>query len=129
MIRRPPRSTLFPYTTLFRSNQCTIDWQNSTLTRSATAITLGLQVSFAPAWSGYKHFYMAARNSFGLEVDWPSDLGWWYVPPVSVTISPASGVTLSANQSYQFTAQVFNATNQAVTWWTSNGYISNGFYT
>src|SRR2546421_8898432 len=23
MIRRPPRSTLFPYTTLFRSNQCT----------------------------------------------------------------------------------------------------------
>src|SRR3989441_9738377 len=22
MIRRPPRSTLFPYTTLFRSNQC-----------------------------------------------------------------------------------------------------------
>src|SRR5688572_30945104 len=24
MIRRPPRSTLFPYTTLFRSNQATI---------------------------------------------------------------------------------------------------------
>src|SRR2546428_3746896 len=23
MIRRPPRSTLFPYTTLFRSNRCT----------------------------------------------------------------------------------------------------------
>src|SRR2546427_4540757 len=23
MIRRPPRSTLFPYTTLFRSDQCT----------------------------------------------------------------------------------------------------------
>src|SRR5947209_16019373 len=24
MIRRPPRSTLFPYTTLFRSNQCDV---------------------------------------------------------------------------------------------------------
>src|SRR3712207_7353142 len=24
MIRRPPRSTLFPYTTLFRSTQCTL---------------------------------------------------------------------------------------------------------
>src|SRR5258707_8652702 len=24
MIRRPPRSTLFPYTTLFRSNRCTV---------------------------------------------------------------------------------------------------------
>src|SRR2546422_1208167 len=26
MIRRPPRSTLFPYTTLFRSNQPTQTW-------------------------------------------------------------------------------------------------------
>src|SRR5438067_10771859 len=25
MIRRPPRSTLFPYTTLFRSEECLID--------------------------------------------------------------------------------------------------------
>src|SRR5256885_8294662 len=27
MIRRPPRSTLFPYTTLFRSLQATVDWR------------------------------------------------------------------------------------------------------
>src|SRR3712207_8634182 len=27
MIRRPPRSTLFPYTTLFRSRQLGRDWQ------------------------------------------------------------------------------------------------------
>src|ERR1022692_4436550 len=27
MIRRPPRSTLFPYTTLFRSNRWPIDWK------------------------------------------------------------------------------------------------------
>src|SRR3712207_7510752 len=26
MIRRPPRSTLFPYTTLFRSHKTSIDW-------------------------------------------------------------------------------------------------------
>src|SRR2546426_6853387 len=26
MIRRPPRSTLFPYTTLFRSGPCTDAW-------------------------------------------------------------------------------------------------------
>src|SRR5260370_15670234 len=26
MIRRPPRSTLFPYTTLFRSFRCTVAW-------------------------------------------------------------------------------------------------------
>src|SRR5689334_24170166 len=28
MIRRPPRSTLFPYTTLFRSQQAQVDSQN-----------------------------------------------------------------------------------------------------
>src|SRR5260370_24985331 len=27
MIRRPPRSTLFPYTTLFRSNRKSADWK------------------------------------------------------------------------------------------------------
>src|SRR2546422_7234346 len=27
MIRRPPRSTLFPYTTLFRSGWCALLWQ------------------------------------------------------------------------------------------------------
>src|SRR3989442_3845377 len=33
MIRRPPRSTLFPYTTLFRSQLAgsAISWQNKTL--------------------------------------------------------------------------------------------------
>src|SRR3712207_7501827 len=36
MIRRPPRSTLFPYTTLFRSN---VDEQIDTVTRSVLALT------------------------------------------------------------------------------------------
>src|SRR5687768_17910989 len=33
MIRRPPRSTLFPYTTLFRSSQVEVDQQVINLTR------------------------------------------------------------------------------------------------
>src|SRR2546430_10717319 len=41
MIRRPPRSTLFPYTTLFRSSSCTIVsivcWVSSSITPSETA--------------------------------------------------------------------------------------------
>src|SRR2546426_1635576 len=32
MIRRPPRSTLFPYTTLFRSQDVTIDWSRTVVT-------------------------------------------------------------------------------------------------
>src|SRR3712207_7443843 len=38
MIRRPPRSTLFPYTTLFRSPSITAD---ETLPRTSSAVALG----------------------------------------------------------------------------------------
>src|SRR5260370_28512461 len=39
MIRRPPRSTLFPYTTLFRSKSAKAEWKaiDDHLTRAQTA--------------------------------------------------------------------------------------------
>src|SRR5437899_7938904 len=37
MLRRPPRSTLFPYTTLFRSHVYLGDWAQVTLLAPATA--------------------------------------------------------------------------------------------
>src|SRR2546428_10147721 len=40
MIRRPPRSTLFPYTTLFRSNEL-----------QPVAITLDIQLPVVDGWS------------------------------------------------------------------------------
>src|SRR5690625_6702087 len=45
MIRRPPRSTLFPYTTLFRSN-CGWSAPNPVIPR--TLITTGFSSSFGP---------------------------------------------------------------------------------
>src|SRR2546425_7893482 len=36
MIRRPPRSTLFPYTTLFRSHCCSKPWRRSGQTRACS---------------------------------------------------------------------------------------------
>src|SRR3989454_1291147 len=38
MIRRPPRSTLFPYTTLFRSNDGTVDSNTATVSITVTAV-------------------------------------------------------------------------------------------
>src|SRR2546425_6970432 len=37
MIRRPPRSTLFPYTTLFRSDQATVPGQHEGVDQDARA--------------------------------------------------------------------------------------------
>src|SRR3712207_7932372 len=47
MIRRPPRSTLFPYTTLFRSCACAI--QNMWLAARAAGLGMGWVTLFQPA--------------------------------------------------------------------------------
>src|SRR5258708_19282804 len=51
MIRRPPRSTLFPYTTLFRSAKITATQADTGVTREATSNSDGYYVipSLAPA--------------------------------------------------------------------------------
>src|SRR3712207_6797870 len=41
MIRRPPRSTLFPYTTLFRSSVDHVEWVVGTVERRSTTHTDG----------------------------------------------------------------------------------------
>src|SRR5260370_41573381 len=48
MILRPPRSTLFPYTTLFRSRERAADWS----VRAATS-SYGPAVSVSAGWSGF----------------------------------------------------------------------------
>src|SRR5688572_31511193 len=58
MLRRPPRSTLFPYTTLFRSFGCSvvriaqraiIDVSRSTSTRYLTSVALAVVTSKRPS--------------------------------------------------------------------------------
>src|SRR3712207_7555096 len=45
MIRRPPRSTLFPYTTLFRSNS----WRSTVIT--GLALPVSVLASFVAVWA------------------------------------------------------------------------------
>src|SRR2546422_11275531 len=47
MIRRPPRSTLFPYTTLFRSNFRLEDWYYVFLPANRLGRWVGITVSLA----------------------------------------------------------------------------------
>src|SRR5258707_9497526 len=60
MIRRPPRSTLFPYTTLFRSDKSKIDMEAI----SATFISSLLLPSWwdaSAAWVGFKRDRKSTR--------------------------------------------------------------------
>src|SRR3712207_7887683 len=49
MIRRPPRSTLFPYTTLFRSGA---DWPNTVAPPGPVTVTVASGSLGLPLWSG-----------------------------------------------------------------------------
>src|SRR2546422_7601709 len=54
MIRRPPRSTLFPYTTLFRSR-----------VRPSTAVSLQLGPSYTTGWTAAQFVTSQADTSAG----------------------------------------------------------------
>src|SRR3989475_11369914 len=56
MIRRPPRSTLFPYTTLFRSSGYDMTTTLPSLISAAAAlVTAGVTRLVAPVWSFGPH--------------------------------------------------------------------------
>src|SRR3989442_12695800 len=62
MIRRPPRSTLFPYTTLFRSHDG-LYGNAVNLLRSgqrSRARSIGSQVSLQVEWQGGRHTTLSA---------------------------------------------------------------------
>src|SRR3712207_8613879 len=73
MIRRPPRSTLFPYTTLFRSRQvgirdldraagCVLSAVAGKAVRNRDAIDRGIRVEIAPAAHGENAVRAAAAD-------------------------------------------------------------------
>src|SRR5258706_4098038 len=66
MIRRPPRSTLFPYTTLFRSCQVeagNISWfDDGSSGRRHRCSVLGLRNLRTRAWTEYRAPMAAARR-------------------------------------------------------------------
>src|SRR5260370_25296953 len=47
MIRRPPRSTLFPYTTLFRSTPARMGYYNNYLVDNPSCVIVGVQATAA----------------------------------------------------------------------------------
>src|SRR2546426_10642300 len=63
MIRRPPRSTLFPYTTLFRSGQGVATALPMLLAEELDADWSNIKIEFAPADKAY------TNPMFGMQGD------------------------------------------------------------
>src|SRR2546425_13186596 len=81
MIRRPPRSTLFPYTTLFRS-----------LLRALRAPGLRATFRVAARASYYRDAFAAARVDVA-RARRPEDLGDFYLTPGILKTRPEALVT------------------------------------
>src|SRR5258708_36707522 len=93
MIRRPPRSTLFPYTTLFRSSppeqRQRICVMGKIASRAFPAFAIGFALYYAPAYS-----FTGATSSFTwpLFTYFPAVAMWrWGLVPGSDTIGPPLG--------------------------------------
>src|SRR5256885_12983650 len=72
MIRRPPRSTLFPYTTLFRSDH--IDWWRDRRSRAAAMTSPAghdLAAAEVVAVDGSHHRHHFARHLFSRRIGFP----------------------------------------------------------
>src|SRR6266536_3694636 len=72
MIRRPPRSTLFPYTTLFRSAAAVLGERRSSLLQPlavrfsslALADRKSTRLNSSHAWTSYAVFRLKKKNRF-----------------------------------------------------------------
>src|SRR3712207_8984318 len=62
MIRRPPRSTLFPYTTLFRSKSLEADHTRRAVPLSFTALTVEQFCLLSHLQDKYCHFPLAITS-------------------------------------------------------------------
>src|SRR2546422_3966728 len=93
MIRRPPRSTLFPYTTLFRSGQTLITWTASDTHGNTSAATQRITVRDLepPALTVPADFAIDATSPTGA-VDTYTASASDNVAVASLTCSPASGI-------------------------------------
>src|SRR2546430_9883442 len=61
MIRRPPRSTLFPYTTLFRSTRPILEARGLEVTIAGHRVCSGLDLTVAPG----ERWAILGRNGVG----------------------------------------------------------------
>src|SRR2546422_4564846 len=79
MIRRPPRSTLFPYTTLFRSARIASSRRSVAVAYFLAFLGLGVFLPYFPLYLdhlGYAGWQIGAIVGLQPVLRWTSALGW-----------------------------------------------------
>src|SRR5256885_6586190 len=138
MIRRPPRSTLFPYTTLFRSSHCVVLGRRSrAMVRHRTADVRDRQAGFSLAELIVVVAMIGLLAALGL----PQFMSYWRssattagASELATVLSRARQLAITGNQNYCAEVsganlryrQNSNAACTAGTIWTGTGTDGNG---
>src|SRR2546423_10035901 len=105
MIRRPPRSPLFPYTTLFRSQAITVGGTAVTVSHGSVTLGAGNELTFTPDadYNGSAVFSYTVTTSGGVTE----------TADITVTINAATDIVADAVTTTEDTAVTFNPVSGA----------------
>ena len=88
------------------NTQCTLHLTSSSASAGGSILSLVLNVTFAPGFTGQKSVYMLARSSMGPTSGWQQK-GTWTVPPVSESttlyLDSQNGDFIGQGQQYLYT--------------------------
>jgi hypothetical protein len=89
------------------NSQCTLDLATSTATTLGNVLTLGLNITFAPSFTGLKNIYLLAASATGPNTGWVPGGTWTPHPVVGPAVVDAVSSTpnAGAGASQAFTLQ------------------------
>src|SRR2546427_11990656 len=95
MIRRPPRSTLFPYTTLFRSGMCGLQTSHryGNATMLASDFVLGIGNRWANRHTGSVEVYTKGRTFVHVDIE-PTQIGRVFAPDYGIVSDAKAALAL-----------------------------------
>ena len=97
-----PASTLTPGSGSAQNSQCTLVGSSSTVTVSGNVLTLGLQITFLPAFAGAKDLYMNAVDPYQT-VTFTQEGTWTTAVAINMAVTPVSGSGTQQTFSLQVT--------------------------
>jgi hypothetical protein len=74
---------------ILQNSQCTIDPANSSVTQTASSVTLNLSVAFSAGWVGSKQIYMYGFDTAGDAIEGQL-VGYWVVPTAAAARAPGA---------------------------------------
>jgi hypothetical protein len=85
-----PASSIAPGSGTEQNSQCVLSGSGSSVSVAGNTLTLSLQITFLPAFTGTKNTYMDAANAYET-VNWQVEGTWVVASALTVSVTPSAG--------------------------------------